>query len=129
MLLPHLASPCRRLWTSRFRRQLRAIFLQVWCNRVLFFLLLLFLQCVARRDVGGGLGGSDTCHFCGRRVYVMERLSAEGHFFHRECFRCHACHCTLRLGGHAFDSQEGTTSTRSEPAARVLPAFFRVFFF
>uniref|UniRef100_H3CTX6 F-actin monooxygenase n=1 Tax=Tetraodon nigroviridis TaxID=99883 RepID=H3CTX6_TETNG len=53
-----------------------------------------------------GLGGSDTCHFCSKRVYVMERLSAEGHFFHRECFRCDACGCSLRLGGHAFDSRE-----------------------
>uniref|UniRef100_A0A673YXR2 F-actin monooxygenase n=1 Tax=Salmo trutta TaxID=8032 RepID=A0A673YXR2_SALTR len=53
------------------------------------------------------LGGSDTCHFCSKRVYVMERLSAEGHFFHRECFRCDVCSSTLRLGGHAYDSQHG----------------------
>uniref|UniRef100_A0A3B5QIR6 F-actin monooxygenase n=1 Tax=Xiphophorus maculatus TaxID=8083 RepID=A0A3B5QIR6_XIPMA len=53
-----------------------------------------------------GLGGSDICHFCSKRVYVMERLSAEGYFFHRECFRCDVCNCTLRLGGHTFDSQE-----------------------
>ncbi|XP_069018633.1 F-actin-monooxygenase mical2b isoform X2 [Embiotoca jacksoni] len=62
--------------------------------------------CVQRRDLPLGLGGSDTCHFCTKRVYVMERLSAEGYFFHRECFRCDVCNCTLRLGGHAFDSQE-----------------------
>ncbi|TRY89834.1 hypothetical protein DNTS_026121, partial [Danionella cerebrum] len=43
-----------------------------------------------------------------KRVYIMERLSAEGFFFHRECFRCHICSCTLRLGAHAFDSQQGT---------------------
>uniref|UniRef100_A0A3P8X677 LIM zinc-binding domain-containing protein n=1 Tax=Cynoglossus semilaevis TaxID=244447 RepID=A0A3P8X677_CYNSE len=49
----------------------------------------------------------DVCHFCTKRVYVMERLSAEGYFFHRECFRCDVCKCTLRLGGHTFDSQEG----------------------
>uniref|UniRef100_A0A3Q3MVF1 LIM zinc-binding domain-containing protein n=1 Tax=Labrus bergylta TaxID=56723 RepID=A0A3Q3MVF1_9LABR len=49
----------------------------------------------------------DICHFCTKRVYVMERLSAEGYFFHRECFRCDVCNCTLRLGGHTFDSQEG----------------------
>uniref|UniRef100_A0AAY4DCN8 F-actin monooxygenase n=1 Tax=Denticeps clupeoides TaxID=299321 RepID=A0AAY4DCN8_9TELE len=53
------------------------------------------------------LGGSDICSFCQKRVYVMERLSAEGHFFHRECFRCSICRCTLRLGGHAFDSEQG----------------------
>ncbi|XP_047679844.1 F-actin-monooxygenase MICAL2 isoform X2 [Prionailurus viverrinus] len=53
------------------------------------------------------LGGSDTCHFCKKRVYVMERLSAEGHFFHRECFRCSVCASTLRLAAYAFDSEEG----------------------
>ncbi|XP_011605196.2 F-actin-monooxygenase MICAL2-like isoform X10 [Takifugu rubripes] len=63
-------------------------------------------KCVARKDGAAGLGGSDICHFCSKRVYVMERLSAEGFFFHRECFRCDVCSCTLRLGGHAFDSRE-----------------------
>ncbi|KAK5602267.1 Protein-methionine sulfoxide oxidase mical2b [Crenichthys baileyi] len=64
-------------------------------------------KCVVRKDFPPGLGGSDICHFCSKRVYVMERLSAEGYFFHRECFRCDVCNCTLRLGGHTFDSQEG----------------------
>uniref|UniRef100_A0A665TAI5 F-actin monooxygenase n=1 Tax=Echeneis naucrates TaxID=173247 RepID=A0A665TAI5_ECHNA len=63
-------------------------------------------QSVVRKDFHSGLGGSDICHFCTKRVYVMERLSAEGYFFHRECFRCDVCNCTLRLGGHTFDSQE-----------------------
>ncbi|XP_054865325.1 F-actin-monooxygenase mical2b isoform X3 [Amphiprion ocellaris] len=62
--------------------------------------------CVVRKEFPPGLGGSDICHFCTKRVYVMERLSADGYFFHRECFRCDVCNCTLRLGGHAFDSQE-----------------------
>ncbi|XP_010613562.1 F-actin-monooxygenase MICAL2 isoform X5 [Fukomys damarensis] len=53
------------------------------------------------------LGGSDTCYFCKKRVYVMERLSAEGHFFHRECFRCSICATTLRLATYAFDCEEG----------------------
>ncbi|XP_029010126.1 F-actin-monooxygenase mical2b isoform X2 [Betta splendens] len=61
---------------------------------------------VARKDFPPGLCGSDVCHFCTKRVYVMERLSAEGYFFHRECFRCNVCNCTLRLGGHTFDSHE-----------------------
>ncbi|KAL1247432.1 hypothetical protein QQF64_022808 [Cirrhinus molitorella] len=61
-----------------------------------------------RKEFPPGLGGSDTCHFCKKRVYIMERLSAEGYFFHRECFRCSVCSCTLRLGGHAFDSNQGT---------------------
>ncbi|XP_029412172.1 F-actin-monooxygenase MICAL2 isoform X7 [Nannospalax galili] len=53
------------------------------------------------------LGGSDTCCFCKKRVYVMERLSAEGRFFHRECFRCSICATTLRLAAYAFDCDEG----------------------
>lgn len=53
------------------------------------------------------LGGSDTCYFCKKRVYVMQRLSAEGHFFHRECFRCSVCGTTLRLAAYAFDGDEG----------------------
>ncbi|XP_072574357.1 F-actin-monooxygenase mical2b isoform X1 [Paramormyrops kingsleyae] len=60
-----------------------------------------------RREFPPSLGGSDTCHFCQKRVYVMERLSAEGLFFHRECFRCDTCSTTLRLGGQAFDSDQG----------------------
>ncbi|XP_036399096.1 F-actin-monooxygenase MICAL2 isoform X6 [Megalops cyprinoides] len=61
----------------------------------------------SRKEFPQNLGGSDTCHFCEKRVYVMERLGAEGCFFHRDCFRCHVCGSALRLGGHAFDSEEG----------------------
>ncbi|XP_070240034.1 F-actin-monooxygenase MICAL2 isoform X2 [Bos mutus] len=53
------------------------------------------------------VGGSDTCYFCKKRVYVMERLSAEGRFFHRECFRCSVCATTLHLATYAFDVDEG----------------------
>ncbi|XP_036424024.1 protein-methionine sulfoxide oxidase mical2b isoform X4 [Colossoma macropomum] len=59
-----------------------------------------------RREFAPGVGGSDICHFCKKRVYVMERLSAEGYFFHRECFRCDVCNTTLRLGGHVFDCDQ-----------------------
>ncbi|XP_054999966.1 F-actin-monooxygenase MICAL2 isoform X1 [Sorex araneus] len=60
-----------------------------------------------RKSFPTNLGGSDTCYFCKKRVYVMERLSAEGHFFHRECFRCDICATSLRLPSYAFDSDEG----------------------
>ncbi|CAO2582871.1 [F-actin]-monooxygenase MICAL2 [Lemmus lemmus] len=60
-----------------------------------------------RKSFPLSLGGSDTCYFCKKRVYVMERLSAEGHFFHRECFRCSVCTTTLRLAAYAFDCDEG----------------------
>uniref|UniRef100_A0A8C4RVG9 F-actin monooxygenase n=1 Tax=Erpetoichthys calabaricus TaxID=27687 RepID=A0A8C4RVG9_ERPCA len=60
-----------------------------------------------RKEFPQNLGGSDTCHFCKKRVYVMERLSAEGCFFHRECFRCDFCKSSLRLSNCAFDVDEG----------------------
>ncbi|XP_028999526.1 F-actin-monooxygenase MICAL2 isoform X6 [Betta splendens] len=49
----------------------------------------------------------DKCHSCGRRVYVVERISAEGLFFHRECFRCSTCSSALQQGAHGFDSEHG----------------------
>ncbi|KAM5318848.1 F-actin-monooxygenase MICAL2 isoform 12-T18 [Glossophaga mutica] len=67
----------------------------------------LLKQETMRKAFPQNLGGSDTCYFCKKRVYVMERLSAEGHFFHRECFRCSVCATTLRLPAYAFDVDEG----------------------
>ncbi|XP_070538997.1 F-actin-monooxygenase MICAL3-like isoform X3 [Ptychodera flava] len=54
------------------------------------------------KQYSGATGGSDFCFFCGKRVYVMERLSAEGLFFHRGCFKCHYCQTTLRIGNYAY---------------------------
>ncbi|XP_032669621.1 F-actin-monooxygenase Mical isoform X2 [Odontomachus brunneus] len=73
-------------------------------------------------------GGSEICHFCNKRVYLMERLSAEGKFFHRGCFRCEYCTISLRIGNHTFDREKnggrfycaqhfgllGTLKTRAE---------------
>ncbi|XP_043944621.1 F-actin-monooxygenase MICAL2-like isoform X4 [Protopterus annectens] len=64
-------------------------------------------QASLRKEFPQNFGGSDICYFCKKRVYVMERLSAEGQFFHRECFRCEFCGTTLRLGIYAFDADEG----------------------
>uniref|UniRef100_A0A4W6G0F8 F-actin monooxygenase n=1 Tax=Lates calcarifer TaxID=8187 RepID=A0A4W6G0F8_LATCA len=49
----------------------------------------------------------DKCHSCERRVYMVERVCAEGLYFHRECFRCSTCSSALRQGAHAFDSEHG----------------------
>ncbi|KAM6204641.1 F-actin-monooxygenase MICAL2 isoform 3-T3 [Sarcoramphus papa] len=64
-------------------------------------------QGILRKEFPQSIGGSDICYFCKKRVYVMERLSAEGHFFHRECFKCEICSTTLRLGIYGFDVEEG----------------------
>ncbi|XP_033940730.1 protein-methionine sulfoxide oxidase mical3a isoform X1 [Pseudochaenichthys georgianus] len=60
-----------------------------------------------RKEFPVNIGGSDVCFFCGKRVYVMERLSAEGKFFHRSCFKCEYCNTTLRLSSYAFDVEDG----------------------
>ncbi|XP_037834024.1 protein-methionine sulfoxide oxidase mical3a isoform X16 [Kryptolebias marmoratus] len=60
-----------------------------------------------RKEFPANIGGSDVCFFCRRRVYVMERLSAEGKFFHRSCFKCDYCGTTLRLSSYAFDVEDG----------------------
>ncbi|XP_013871991.1 protein-methionine sulfoxide oxidase mical3a isoform X14 [Austrofundulus limnaeus] len=60
-----------------------------------------------RKEFPANIGGSDVCFFCRRRVYVMERLSAEGKFFHRTCFKCDYCGTTLRLSSYAFDVEDG----------------------
>ena len=49
-----------------------------------------------------GHGKSDNCFFCGKKVYVVERMSAEGKFFHRACFRCDYCNILLRLGSYVY---------------------------
>lgn len=60
-----------------------------------------------KKEFPQNLGGSDMCYFCQKRVYVMERLSAEGKFFHRSCFKCDYCATTLRLSAYAYDTEDG----------------------
>nr|XP_057908349.1 F-actin-monooxygenase mical1 isoform X2 [Doryrhamphus excisus] len=50
---------------------------------------------------------SNECCICGGRVYVLERISAEGKFFHRSCLTCHRCGITLRLGDYTFHQATG----------------------
>nr|XP_055069988.1 F-actin-monooxygenase MICAL2 isoform X10 [Misgurnus anguillicaudatus] len=58
-----------------------------------------------RREFPQSFG--DVCHACSKRVFAVERLSAEGFHFHRECFRCDTCRAPLCQGGHSFDSEKG----------------------
>ncbi|XP_020307675.2 protein-methionine sulfoxide oxidase mical3a isoform X3 [Oncorhynchus kisutch] len=65
-------------------------------------------ETAAVRSVLAGSGGaSDVCFFCSKRVYVMERLSVEGLFFHRSCFQCDHCSSTIRLASYAYDRPNG----------------------
>ncbi|XP_035513361.1 F-actin-monooxygenase mical1 [Morone saxatilis] len=61
----------------------------------------------SEHGTGVPMTNSEECYFCGQRVYVLERISAEGKFFHRSCFTCHQCSITLRLGGYTFDQTTG----------------------
>uniref|UniRef100_A0A8C3A3J3 F-actin monooxygenase n=1 Tax=Cyclopterus lumpus TaxID=8103 RepID=A0A8C3A3J3_CYCLU len=72
-----------------------------------------------RKEFPANIGGSDVCFFCRKRVYVMERLSAEGKFFHRSCFKCEYCSTTLRLSSYAFDVEDDFSD----------PVFFIFFIF
>lgn len=49
---------------------------------------------------------SEVCHFCKQRVYLMEKIAAEGLVLHRACLKCHHCHTSLRLGSYAFDRDD-----------------------
>ena len=37
----------------------------------------------------------------------MERMSANGLFFHRSCFRCSHCNCQLKIGGYSLSKGVG----------------------
>uniref|UniRef100_A0AAY4BAU7 F-actin monooxygenase n=1 Tax=Denticeps clupeoides TaxID=299321 RepID=A0AAY4BAU7_9TELE len=78
-----------------------------WCFSSFHFVSFLVAQGTWHRDCTQGLGGSDTCHVCKRRVYVVERINTEGLYFHRECFRCSTCNVLLRQGCQAFSSEQG----------------------
>ncbi|XP_023206214.1 protein-methionine sulfoxide oxidase mical3a-like isoform X3 [Xiphophorus maculatus] len=62
--------------------------------------------------------GSDVCFFCKQKVYVMERLSAEGLFFHRSCFRCDSCSAPLRLVSYSYDQDTGRFRCLQHPDCR-----------
>ncbi|XP_058163250.1 F-actin-monooxygenase MICAL1 isoform X8 [Dasypus novemcinctus] len=52
-------------------------------------------------------GADDLCAICGEHLYILERLCADGHFFHRSCFRCHVCEATLWPSGYGQHPGDG----------------------
>ncbi|XP_022240369.1 uncharacterized protein LOC106458450 [Limulus polyphemus] len=50
-----------------------------------------------KRFVDLGSATSEECDFCGKRLYLTEKMEASGLKFHRNCFRCTHCNCMLRL--------------------------------
>ncbi|GFY40700.1 protein-methionine sulfoxide oxidase mical3a [Trichonephila inaurata madagascariensis] len=62
---------------------------------------------ITETDSQKNTSGSTICYFCKERVYLLERLSAEGLFFHRTCFKCEYCSTALRRGDYSFDKEAG----------------------
>ncbi|XP_059128477.1 F-actin-monooxygenase MICAL1 [Peromyscus eremicus] len=52
-------------------------------------------------------GAEDLCELCGKHLYILERFCVDGHFFHRDCFRCHTCEATLWPGGYGQHLGDG----------------------
>ncbi|XP_037699036.1 F-actin-monooxygenase MICAL1 isoform X2 [Choloepus didactylus] len=49
----------------------------------------------------------DLCAICGEHLYILERLCADGRFFHRSCFHCHLCEATLWPSGYGQHPGDG----------------------
>ncbi|GFQ91432.1 protein-methionine sulfoxide oxidase mical3a [Trichonephila clavata] len=62
---------------------------------------------ITETDSQKNTAGSTICYFCKERVYLLERLSTEGLFFHRTCFKCEYCSTALRRGDYSFDKDAG----------------------
>ncbi|EEE65408.1 hypothetical protein OsJ_20745 [Oryza sativa Japonica Group] len=50
-------------------------------------------------------GTTQKCDSCGRTVYPVEELAADGRVYHRPCFRCTHCKATLQFSN--YSSVEG----------------------
>ncbi|CAH0391355.1 unnamed protein product, partial [Bemisia tabaci] len=52
-----------------------------------------------------GEDSSKECKQCGKAVFVMEQIKAEGHVWHKNCFRCKTCNKQLTVD--TYSSHEG----------------------
>lgn len=48
--------------------------------------------------------GPDKCAVCFKTVYMMERVLADGHCFHKWCMKCSTCSTTLNAGSYAINN-------------------------
>ncbi|XP_052241674.1 protein-methionine sulfoxide oxidase mical3b-like isoform X3 [Dreissena polymorpha] len=64
---------------------------------------------------------SEFCFFCKKRVYIMERMSAENVFFHRQCFKCDFCAVILRNETYSVDKTSYGDATRFFCPRHALP--------
>ncbi|XP_052808865.1 protein-methionine sulfoxide oxidase mical3b-like isoform X2 [Mya arenaria] len=64
---------------------------------------------------------SEFCFFCKKRVYIMERMSAENVFFHSQCFKCDFCGVVLRTNTYSVDKTSYGDATRFFCQRHALP--------
>ncbi|KAI9336589.1 hypothetical protein BD770DRAFT_401616 [Pilaira anomala] len=48
----------------------------------------------------------DYCPNCSRRVYVIEKVEANGRVYHKHCFKCKEEGCSLTLANFHFHDNE-----------------------
>ncbi|XAR72964.1 hypothetical protein NMG60_11019784, partial [Bertholletia excelsa] len=54
--------------------------------------------------------GNQMCTACKKTVYLVDQLKADNRYYHKNCFRCHHCNRTLKLGN--FNSLDGVLYCR-----------------
>ncbi|KRZ24818.1 Protein-methionine sulfoxide oxidase MICAL2 [Trichinella pseudospiralis] len=48
----------------------------------------------------------ELCSVCGKPAYMAERVAVEGLLFHKDCFRCAYCQCSLRMNAYGAERLE-----------------------
>jgi len=56
---------------------------------------------VVFRSAMSFIAKNERCVACGKTVYAMELIKADGLSYHKTCMKCAQCNCTLKLGNYA----------------------------
>eukprot|EP00038_Savillea_parva_P009123 m.181394 g.181394 ORF g.181394 m.181394 type:complete len:1417 (-) comp15248_c0_seq1:41-4291(-) len=51
---------------------------------------------------------ADKCVVCTKRVYLNEKVSVDGHIYHKSCFRCSVSECKKLLSPGTYAAMDGT---------------------